>query len=75
MPKRRRVLSGAFVVSVLVKKFDFEAVSQKGSHIKLRYGNAVTVVPLHKELAPGTLGGVLRLAKIEKEDFLRAIER
>jgi len=75
MPKRRRVFSGAFVVSVLVKKFDFGVVSQKGSHIKLRCGSCVTVVPLHKELAPGTLSGVLRLAKIEKEDFLRAIEK
>ena len=75
MPKRRKIFSGVFVISVLIKYFDFEVVSQKGSHVKLRCGSRVTIVPLHKELAPGTLGGVLRLAGIEKEEFLRAMEK
>lgn len=75
MPKRRKVFSGTFVISVLIKSFDFEVVSQKGSHVKLRCVNTVTIVPLHKELAPGTLSGILRLAKIEREDFLRATEK
>ena len=34
----------------------------------------VTVVPLHPELKPGTLLGVLELARIAKEEFLRAYE-
>ena len=75
MPKRKRVFSGAFVISVLIKSFDFEVVSQKGSHVKLRCDSNVTIVPLHKELAPGTFSGVLRLAKVEKEDFLKATEK
>ena len=33
-----------------------------------------TVVPLHKELKAGTLMGVLRLAQISKDDFIKALE-
>ena len=32
----------------------------------------VTVVPLHPELKPGTLLGVLELARISREDFIKA---
>jgi predicted RNA binding protein YcfA (HicA-like mRNA interferase family) len=32
-----------------------------------------TIVPLHKELAPGTLKGVLNLAQIEEKDFWKRI--
>jgi len=34
-------------------------------------GKVGTVVPLHDELKPGTLRGVLKLAKIDPDDFLR----
>ncbi len=33
----------------------------------------ITIVPLHKELAPGTLKGVLDLAKVDIEEFLKKI--
>ncbi len=59
---------------MLVRMYGCVVVSQKGSHIKLKRrigaGTRVTVVPLHKELAHGTLRGILRLAAIEYEDFL-----
>jgi len=35
----------------------------------------VTVVPLHKELKPGTLLGVLKLARISREEFLEALKK
>ena len=73
MPKR--IFSGVFVIAVLTKDFDFEVVSQKGSHVKLCDGPHTTIIPLHKELAPGTLSSVLRLAHISKEDFVRACEK
>ena len=41
-----------------------------GSHTVLRRGHAVCVVPLHGELAPGTLRGVLRQARLSAEEFL-----
>lgn len=77
MSKRRKALSGSEVISVLVKKFGFLVHSQRGSHVKLRggRGHKVTIVPLHKELAPGTLRGLLALAGIEKHDFLTAVSK
>lgn len=69
----KRSISGKEVVKILVKYFNFEIISQKGSHIKLsRMENQqkiTTVVPNHKELAYGTLRGLLRLAQIEENNF------
>ncbi len=71
-------LSGERVVKLLTKKFGFEVSRQRGSHVVLvKYVNGRkigTVVPLHKELKAGTLMGVLRLAQISKEDFIKALE-
>jgi len=56
MPK---ILSARKVIKVLCREFGFYFVSQKGSQIKLRKkinGQEITtIIPLHKELAPGTL--------------------
>lgn len=66
-------LSAKLVIKVLCKEFGFCFVSQKGSHVKLKKAvkgkEIVTVVPLHKELSPGTLRGVLILAEIDEKDF------
>jgi len=71
-------LSGREVVELLVRKFGFTLRRQRGSHVVLvRYINdkkIVTVVPLHPELKPGTLLGVLELAGIDREEFLKAYE-
>ena len=51
---------------------------QRGSHVVLaKYTGdrkIVTVVPLHSELKPGTLLGVLELAGIDREELLKAYE-
>jgi predicted RNA binding protein YcfA (HicA-like mRNA interferase family) len=71
----KKVFSGKEVIKILCKEFDFHFVSQKGSHVKLakKIGvkQIITVVPLHKELAPGTFRGALDLAKVEIKDFLK----
>jgi len=36
-------------------------------------GKTGTVVPLHDELKPGTLRGVLRLAKVDIDEFYRHV--
>lgn len=36
-------------------------------------GKVGTVVPLHDELKPGTLRGVLRLAHVDVDDFYRFV--
>lgn len=71
--------SGAQVVRILTKHFGFLTISQKGSHVKLRRkaGKKVqtTIVPLHKELARGTLKGVLELAEVEYVVFLAVAKK
>lgn len=72
MPK---CFSGKKVVKILCKDFNFAVISQKGSHIKLRKTlqrrTITTIIPLHKELAHGTLRGILELAEVNLEEFLK----
>lgn len=72
MPK---TASGEDVVRILTKYFGFIFVSQKGSHAKLRKietaGVRTTIVPMHDELALGTLRGVLELAHVSWSEFER----
>ena len=74
MPK---TLPAKKVIKILCREFGFYFVSQKGSHIKLRRrikGQEITtIVPLHKELAPGTLKGVLELAQIDEKEFWKKV--
>lgn len=75
MPKLPRI-SGAEAIRAL-ERLGFLQTRQRGSHIVLkRTGpNVVTgcVVPLHKDLAIGTLRGILKQAGISVEDFLAAL--
>lgn len=74
MPK---TISGKRVVKILCREFGFLFISQKGSHVKLGKKVAgkkiTTIVPLHRELAFGTLRGVLDLAQVEERDFWKKI--
>ena len=67
------VLSGRELVRLLTEA-GFHVVRQKGSHVSLRKGDFRTVVPLHDELARGTLLGILKqcgLGRADLEDLLR----
>jgi len=68
-----KILSGKEVIKILCREFGFSFVSQKGSHVKLQKKisnrTITTIVPLHKELARGTLLGILRLAEVDEQDF------
>ena len=72
MPKLKRI-SGKECVKILCNKFGFYVKRQTGSHIILRKeapgGTIGTVVPNHRELKPGTLKGLLELAKVAEEEF------
>ena len=74
MPKLRNV-SGEEVVKILCNKFGFQITGRKVSHVRLSKitpeGKVGTVVPMHKELKIGTLRGILKLAKIDIEEFSR----
>ncbi len=53
------VLSGKELINAL-KNGGFQIVRQKGSHVSLQKETYKTVVPLHDELAKGTLLGILK---------------
>jgi predicted RNA binding protein YcfA (HicA-like mRNA interferase family) len=75
MPKMPR-LSGKELIKILTI-FGFKFIRQKGSHVILKKktpdGELNTVVPMHKELAEGTLRGILKQANIEIDDFLKTL--
>lgn len=65
------------MIKILCREFGFYFVSQKGSHVKLKRKEKdreiVTVIPFHKELAHGTLKGILELAEIDEQEFWKKI--
>ncbi len=71
MPKLKRT-SGKDTIRRL-EKLGFKQIRQRGSHVVLKKqtteGEIGCVVPLHKELAVGTLRGILRQAKLSVEEF------
>jgi len=64
------VLSGKELIALL-KKNRFDIVRQKGSHVSLQRGTLKTVVPLHDELAKGTLLAILKQCNLTKDDLER----
>jgi predicted RNA binding protein YcfA (HicA-like mRNA interferase family) len=72
VPKLRRV-SGQEAIQAL-ERLGFTRVRQRGSHVVLKKqapeGEVGCVVPLHPELAIGTLRGILKQAKVAPEEFL-----
>jgi predicted RNA binding protein YcfA (HicA-like mRNA interferase family) len=69
-------LSGREIIKVLTR-MGFVQVRQKGSHVILKRRTLTheigCVVPLHKEVALGTLKGILKQGNITQEDFLSAL--
>lgn len=72
MPKLRRV-SGKEAIRTL-ECLGFEKVRQRGSHVVLKKqtpeGAVGCAVPLHRELAIGTLRGILRQARVTLDEFM-----
>jgi len=76
LPKLRKV-SGKTAINILCNKFGFKISGQSGSHVRLSKmtpeGKVGTVVPLHEELKIGTLRGILKLAKVDPDEFRKYI--
>lgn len=72
MPKLPRI-SGAEAIKAL-QRLGFIRIRQRGSHVVLRKisetGAIGCVVPLHGELAAGTLRGILNQAQVDLETFM-----
>ena len=73
---RLPVLSGKEIIKALVK-IGFEEIRQKGSHVIMKKqtlaGDIGCVVPLHKEVALGTLKGILKQASVSPEEFFKVL--
>ncbi|MCX5973823.1 MAG: type II toxin-antitoxin system HicA family toxin [Coprothermobacterota bacterium] len=72
MPNLPRV-SGQEAIRTL-ERLGFVQVRQRGSHIVLKRqtpeGEVGCVVPLHRELAVGTLRGILKQARVTFDEFV-----
>lgn len=75
MPKLRRV-SGKAAIKAL-EKLGFEQVRQRGSHVILKMQTAAgeigCVVPLHRQVAIGTLRGILKQAQVTPDEFMEKL--
>ena len=72
MPDPPRRVSGQEAIRAL-ERLGFVQVRQKGSHVVLKRqtpeGEIGCVVPLHRELALGTLRGILKQARVTPEEL------
>ena len=75
MPKLPSV-SGERLIRAL-KRAGFVVLRQKGSHVSLEKRTAdrvfKTVVPMHNELAKGTLSDILKQSGLTLEEFLEIL--
>ena len=70
MPELPRI-SGARAIKVF-ETLGFAVVRQRGSHVVLRKKDKGCVVPVHKELAIGTLRSAIRQAGLTPDEFVAA---
>lgn len=72
MGSKYPVLPPEKVIKVLTKN-GFVKVSQRGSHVKFKKAgqpSRMVIIPMHNELARGTLRGILEQAGITLDEFL-----
>ncbi|HLB24256.1 MAG TPA: type II toxin-antitoxin system HicA family toxin [Dehalococcoidia bacterium] len=69
---RLRVLSGAEVCRILLQH-GFAEARQRGSHVVMQRttteGTRTVPVPLHREVAPGTLLSIIRQSGLSRSIF------
>jgi predicted RNA binding protein YcfA (HicA-like mRNA interferase family) len=81
-PQTTRAMGRAFpTISAKVciralERADFRVVAQKGSHVKLRSEETGRrcVVPMHPELATGTLASIIRQAGLSPDEFFHHVD-
>ena len=72
MPSKYPVLKSEEIIKAL-QKLGYYYVSQKGSHVKYTNGKKITIIPMHYEVAKGTLKGILEKAGISLDEFMRVL--
>jgi predicted RNA binding protein YcfA (HicA-like mRNA interferase family) len=75
MPRLPRTSSAAVVAAL--ERLGFVRVRTRGSHLVMARdrvgGRRVCVVPMHDELAAGTLRGILRQAGVTPDELVGAL--
>lgn len=68
-------ISGARTIAAL-ERAGFRRVKQRGSHVKLRHveSGRVCIVPMHREIATGTLASILRQAGLLQDDLAALLD-
>jgi predicted RNA binding protein YcfA (HicA-like mRNA interferase family) len=70
-------LSGHEIIRAL-ERLGFVRARQRGSHVVMKKsmpeGNIGCVVPLHNEVAIGTLRSILKQARVSADDFIKAVK-
>lgn len=66
------IVSGHQAVSAL-EHIGFFQTSLHGSHVKLRHKDGSVIIPMHYELAKGTLKSILRQVEIDTDEFLKLL--
>ena len=63
----------------MLERLGFTQVRQRGSHVVMKKttkdGDVGCVVPLHSELAIGTLSSILKQARIAPEEFVQETKK
>lgn len=71
-------LSGREVIKIL-ESLGFSRARQRGSHVvmtkNIKEGKIGCVIPMHKEVALGTLRSILKQAKISPDEFIAAANK
>ncbi|MBI5686257.1 MAG: type II toxin-antitoxin system HicA family toxin [Verrucomicrobia bacterium] len=72
MSRHLPAISGRELIRAL-QRAGFVVLRQKGSHVSLERRSAEgywrTIVPLHREIRPGTLSDILRQTGLSKEEL------
>ncbi len=76
MPRLPRTGSGKVIAAL--ERLGFTRVRTKGSHLVMQRVDStgrrlVCVVPLHDDIAVGTLRSVLRQGGVDPDEFIRAL--
>jgi predicted RNA binding protein YcfA (HicA-like mRNA interferase family) len=70
-------LSGREIIRAL-ERLGFVQARQRGSHVVMKKstseGSVGCVVPMHDEVAIGTLHSILKQAKVSAEEFLKVVK-
>lgn len=74
MSQRLPVVSGSRLIRALERR-GWQVVRQRGSHVRLKHPDRPTflVVPLHRGLRRKTLDGILKDAKLGRNELRRLL--